>query len=60
MFSFRSKNKFYHQERIAMRIALRYSLTYEYKLARRNRLTPIEALEDGDMMKAEDYELFYN
>ena len=60
MISFCSKNKYYHQDRIAMRIASRYGLTHEYKLARRNRLMPIEALEDWDMMKAEDYELFDN
>lgn len=57
MFSFRRKNKFYHQDRIAMRIASRYGLTYEYKLARRHRLSPIDALEDWDMMKPEDYKL---
>ena len=51
MFSFRSKNKFYHQDRIAMRIASRYGLTYEYKLARRHNLTPQEALEDWDLIE---------
>lgn len=55
---FRTRNKYYHQDRIAMRIASRYSLTYEYKLARRSRLSPIEALEDWDLMKPEDYVLF--
>ena len=60
MFTLRSKNKFYHQDRIAMRIASRSGLTYEYKLARRHRLSPIEALEDWDMMKPEDYNLFQN
>lgn len=37
MFSFRSKNKFYLQDRIAMRITSRYGLTYEYKLPNRLR-----------------------
>ncbi len=55
---FRTINKYFRQDRIAMRIASRYGLTNEYKLARRNRLSPIEALEDWDMMKPEDYALF--
>ena len=37
-----------------MRLAARYRMTYEYKLARRHGLTPQEALEDWDMMKKED------
>ena len=37
MFSFRSKNKFYLQDRISMRITSRYGLTYEYKLPNRLR-----------------------
>lgn len=55
---FRRRNKYYHQDRIAMQIADRYGLTHEYKIARRHHLNPIEALEDWDMMKAEDYKLF--
>lgn len=58
MINFCSKYKYYHQDRIAMRIASRYGLTYEYKLARRKHLTPIEALEDWDMLYPEDYKLF--
>lgn len=58
MYSFRSKDKFYHQDRIAMRIAARFGLISEYKMARRRQLTPIEALEDWDMMKPEDYKMF--
>lgn len=58
MFTLRKKNKFYHQDRIAMRLAARSGLTYEYKLARRHRLTPIDALEDWDMLYPEDYKLF--
>ena len=54
------RNKFFPQDRIAMRIAARYGMTYEYKLARRNRLNPIESLEDWDLMTPEDYALFSN
>ncbi len=60
MFIFRIKNKFYHQDRIAMRLAARFGLISEYKMTRRRRLTPIEALEDWDMMKPEDYKMFEN
>ncbi len=55
---FRTRNKYFHQDRLAMRIASRYGLTYEYKLARRNHRSPVEALEDWDMMNTEDYEMF--
>jgi hypothetical protein len=54
------RNKFFHQDRIAMRIAARYGMTYEYKLARRHRLNPVEALEDWDLITPEDYTLFNN
>lgn len=54
------RNKFFHHDRIAMRIAARYGMTYEYKLARRNRLNPIESLEDWDLMTPEDYTLLNN
>ena len=52
------KNKMLLQDRIAMRIADRYGLTREYKMARRNGLNPIEALEDWDMILPEERELF--
>lgn len=42
----RRRNKYFHQDRKAMRIADRYGMTYDYKEARRHHLTPIEALED--------------
>lgn len=48
------------QDRIAMRIAARYGMTQAYKTARRHGLSPTEALEDWDMMKPEDYNLFQN
>lgn len=35
-----------------------HGLTYEFKPARRHRLSPVEALEDKDMNKPENYELF--
>ena len=54
------RNRFFHQDRIAMRIAARHGMTYEYKLARRKRLDPIEALEDWDLMTQEDYALLSN
>ena len=52
------RNKRYHNDRIAMQIAVRYGMTYEYKMARRHRLSPIEALEEWDMITPEDYKLF--
>lgn len=52
------RNPYFHADRIAMRLAARYRMTYEYKLARRQGLTPQEALEDWDMMKKEDYKEF--
>lgn len=58
MLSLYKKNKYFQQDRIALRIAARLGLTYEYKLARRHHLTPIEALEDWDMLYPEDYKLF--
>ena len=57
---FHIKNRYFHEDRIAIRLAARFGLTYEYKLARRHRLTPIEALEDWDMLYPEDYKLFDN
>ena len=44
------KSKYFREDREAMRIADRYGLTYEYKLARRYNLTPQEALEDWDLL----------
>ena len=48
------------QDRIAMRIADRYGMTREYKIARRHHLTPLEALEDWDLIMPEERELFKN
>ena len=47
------KNPYFSEDRQAMRIAARHGLTYEYKLARRNNLTPREALEDWDLEEIE-------
>jgi hypothetical protein len=52
------RNKYLPQDRIAMRIADRYGMTREYKTARRNGLTPLEALEDWDLILPEERELF--
>ena len=57
-YPFHIKNRYFHEDRIAMRLAARFGLTYEYKLSRRHRLIPIEALEDWDMLYPEDYKLF--
>ena len=55
----RHKNRYFHQDRIALGIAARYGMTHEYKTARRHRLTPLEALEDWDLVKPEERHLFY-
>lgn len=55
---FRSKKQSDKHDRIALQIAARYGLTAEYKAARQHGLSPIEALEDWDMLKEEDYKLF--
>ena len=52
------KNKNLPQDQIAMRIADRYGMTREYKTARRNGLSPIEAMEDRDMVLSEERKLF--
>lgn len=54
------KNKYIAQDRIAMRIAYRYGMTQEYKIARRHHLTPLEALEDWDLIMPEERDLFKN
>ena len=54
----KKRNKYIAQDRIAMRIAARYGMTKEYKAARRNRQTPLEALEDWDLLLPEERALF--
>ena len=52
------RNRYYIQDRIAMRIAARYGLVPEYKIARRHNCTPLEALEDWDMLMPGEEEIF--
>lgn len=47
------------QDRRAMAIAARYGLTAEYKLSRRHGFTPLEALDEWDLLTPEDRTLFY-
>ena len=54
----RRRNLYIAQDRIAMRIAARYGMTYDYKTARRNGLNPLEALEDWDLIRPEERCLF--
>ncbi|MBR0276159.1 MAG: hypothetical protein IJQ76_08120 [Prevotella sp.] len=47
---FRHKRRqYYAQDRQALRTAARYGLTQEYKDARREGLSPQEALEEWDL-----------
>ena len=42
----------------ALKIAASYGMTEEYLAARSHGLSPVEALEEWDLMKPEDYKLF--
>ena len=46
------------EDRIARAIAASHNMLDDYKAARRNGLSPIEALEEWDLLKPEDYKLF--
>lgn len=46
------------QDRIALQIAAKYGLTKEYKMARRQNMRPLEALEEWDLIQPEERELF--
>ena len=46
------------QDRIARQIAARYGLAREYQMSRRSHLSPVEALEEWDLLRPEDYPLF--
>ena len=46
------------QDRIALQIAAKYGLTKEYKMARRQNMRPLEALEEWDLVKEEERNLF--
>ena len=52
------RNRYFIQDRIAMRIAARYGLVPEYKIARRHHYTPLEALQEWDMLLPGEEELF--
>ncbi len=54
----KKRSIYHHEDRIAMRIADRYGMMHEYKTARRNGLSPMEALEDWDLILPEERELF--
>ena len=54
----RRKNKYLHQDRMAMLIADRYDMVEDYKVARRKGYTPLEALEDWDLLCPEERYLF--
>lgn len=43
------------QDRVAAQIAARYNMSKAYKMARDFGLTPIEALEDNDLLTEETY-----
>ena len=46
------------QDRLALQIAAKYGMTKEYKMARRQNMRPLEALEEWDLVKEEERELF--
>lgn len=50
---FRCKNRHRHLDRIALAIAASHGMAYEYKEARRHGLSPIEALDDWDLLDDE-------
>lgn len=43
-------NLYITQDRIVMRIAACYGMTYEYKTVRPNEFEPLEAMEDWDFI----------
>ena len=48
------------QDRIAMQIAARHGKIQEYKMARRQNMRPLEALDDWDLVSEEERKLFYD
>lgn len=46
------------QDRIAREIAARHNMLADYRAARREGLSPIEALEEWDLLTEVDYKLF--
>lgn len=47
-------------DRLALQIAAKYGMIKEYKDARRQNMRPLEALEEWDLVKEEERELFYD
>ena len=60
MKKFWKRNRYFHADRIAMRIAARYDMTLEYKMSRRQGMCPIDALDDWDLLTNEDYVRYKN
>jgi hypothetical protein len=52
--------KYRKQDRIARVIATRYNMVADYRAARRQGLSPLEALEEYDLIKPEERKLFEN
>lgn len=52
--------KYRKQDRIAREIATRYNMVADYRAARRQGLSPLEALEEFDLIKPEERKLFEN
>ena len=52
--------KYRKQDKIAREIAARYNMVDDYRAARRYGLSPIEALEEYDLIKPEERKLFEN
>lgn len=50
--------KYRKQDRIAREIAAKFNMVDDYRLARRQGLSPLEALEDFDLIKPEERERF--
>ena len=48
------------QDRIAREIAERYGMLKEYEAARKGGFSPLEALEDWDLVKEEERKMFNN
>ena len=51
--------KSYDKDLQAMRIAARYNMVEEYKIARRHRRSPLQALEEWDLLTNENLRLFH-
>ena len=45
------------QDRVAAEIAARYNMSRAYKMARNFGLTPIESLDENDLLTEENYHL---